>query len=126
MAITQIRSKRKPTGGRYTGRPAKLRARKGSRPTLTRIGARRPKQVRTRGGDAKLRLLSAQKVNLYDPATKKHEVVEMTTITESPANRHFVRRNIITKGSLIQTPKGVARVRSRPGQQGSIDAVLVQ
>jgi len=37
-----------------------------------------------------------------------------------------VRRNIITKGAVIKTEKGPARVTSRPGQHGIINAILLE
>ena len=46
-------------------------------------------------------------------------------VTANPANRHYVRRNIMTKGTIIKTDKGDARVTSRPGQDGVINAVLI-
>jgi small subunit ribosomal protein S8e len=33
---------------------------------------------------------------------------------------------VITKGAILQTPLGQARVTSRPGQHGVVNAVLVQ
>ncbi|RLF79472.1 30S ribosomal protein S8e, partial [Thermococci archaeon] len=43
-----------------------------------------------------------------------------------PANRQYVRRNIITKGAIIQTEIGKAIVTSRPGQDGVVNAVLIK
>jgi len=47
-------------------------------------------------------------------------------VVESPSNVNYIRRNIMTKGSLIKTEKGVARITSRPGQEGSLNAVLLK
>ncbi len=44
---------------------------------------------------------------------------------ENAANRHYVRRDIITKGTIIQTKLGKARVTSRPAQDGTVNAVLI-
>ena len=77
------------------------------------------------GGNRKTRLLSADKANLFDPKTKKHEQVKIKTILENPANRHFVRRNIMTKGCIVETEKGKAKITSRPGQDGIVNAVLI-
>jgi small subunit ribosomal protein S8e len=44
---------------------------------------------------------------------------------ENQANIHYVRRNIINKGAIIETNLGKARVTSRPGQTGTINAVLL-
>ena len=46
-------------------------------------------------------------------------------VGDNPANRDFARRKIITKGAIIKTKRGNARVTSRPGQNGTVDAVLV-
>jgi len=60
-----------------------------------------------------------------NPKTKKASVTDLKTILESPANRHFVRRNIITKGAVIETPNGKAKVTNRPSQEGFVNAVLI-
>ncbi|MCD6558125.1 MAG: 30S ribosomal protein S8e, partial [Candidatus Aenigmarchaeota archaeon] len=38
----------------------------------------------------------------------------------------FVRRNIITKGAIIMTEDGRAVVTNRPGQEGVINAKLIE
>ena len=125
MAISQFRSKRKITGGRYKPTAKRLKH-KGNPPSLTNLGERRLKTERTRGGHAKAKLLSHNIANVYDPKTQEYENLKILTITENPANRHFVRRNIMTKGALIKTDKGIAKITSKPGQEGTINAVLVQ
>ena len=127
MALSQLRSTRKPTGGRYKAGFRKKRLYElGREPTFTGLGAKRIKIVRVRGANLKVRLLSTDFANLFDPKTKKYEQAKIKTISGNPANRHFVRRNIMTKGAIIETDKGKARVTSRPGQDGSVNAVLVQ
>ena len=64
--------------------------------------------------------------NLYNPKTKKYSITKIKAITDNPANRHFVRRSIITKGTVVETEAGKARVTNRPGQEGVINAVLVK
>lgn len=125
MTITQKRSKRKPTGGRYKTKVPKRNIQIGSRPVLTSVGEKRLRTKRTLGGNSKLRLLSVNKVNLMDPKTNKASIADLKTILENPANRHFVRRNIISKGAIIETPKGKAKVTNRPSQEGFVNAVLV-
>lgn len=126
MAILQLRSKRKSTGGRYKRPQVKRLSRLGGLPVLTKIGTLRKKSLRVAGANTKDKLLSADKANVFNPKTKKHEVAEIKTIAENPANRHFVRRNIVTKGSVIDTSIGKAKVTSRPGQNGFVDAVLLE
>ena len=125
MAISQFRSKRKVTGGKYANRVKKL-MHKGNLPSLTNLASKKVKLDRTRGGHLKNKLLANDIANVFDPKTKKFEKLKIITITENPANRHFVRRNIMTKGALIKTEKGIAKITSRPGQEGTINAVLMQ
>ena len=49
----------------------------------------------------------------------------LKTVLENPANRHYVRRNIITKGTIVDTEKGKAIITSKPGQEGCINAKLL-
>ena len=64
-------------------------------------------------------------MNVVDPKTKSSKKVKIKTITENPANRNFVRRNIITKGAVIETELGKAKITGRPGQDAAINAVLL-
>src|SRR3989344_3184837 len=124
MAISQFRSKRKVTGGRYKPYVKKLKH-KGNIPSLTNLAPKKVRLERTKGGHIKTKLLANDMANVLNPKTKKYEKLKIITITENPANRHFIRRNIMTKGALIKTEKGIARITSRPGQEGTINAVLI-
>jgi small subunit ribosomal protein S8e len=127
MVVVQSRSNRKASGGRYTNTNPKRKHVIGRHPTLTKLEeTEKKKAVRTKGGSVKTRLLNAAKANLTDSKTKKTIVVEIEGVVENPANRHFVRRNIITKGTIIETAKGNARVTNRPGQEGMINAALLE
>lgn len=125
MAVIQARSKRKASGGRYKSTLTKRRHMTGSLPALTRLGATKMKVVTTKGGARKAKLLGAATANIMDPATKKVTVLPIKNVVENPANRYYVRRNILTKGTIIETERGRARVTSRPGQDGVVHAVLV-
>lgn len=126
MVITQNRSKRKATGARfgklYRG---KRKFEVGHAPAMTTIGEKFLKIVRTKGGSKKQRLFAGDTANIYNPKEKKYAVAKIKTVTDNPANRHFVRRNVITRGSVIETDIGRAKVTSRPGQDGIINAVLL-
>ena len=126
MAITQKRSKRKLTGGRYQASYKKKLRETGRLPTLTKLGKSKQKALRTAGGSKKTILLTADTVNLYDAKTKKYSKAKIETIIENPANRHFARRNIMTKGTIIKTDKGQAKITSRPGQEGTVNAILIK
>jgi len=125
MVISKLRSKRKITSGRYVDfRKKKLRDMR-RLPRLTKFAERKLKEFRMRGGKLKKVLLSSDVANVYDSKTKKYSKVKIKSVAESPANRHFVRRNILTKGAVIDTELGKARITSRPGQGNSVNAVLV-
>ena len=125
MAIPQTRSKRKVTGGRYIAARGKRRYELGRSPTLTRVEKKEMKTIRGLGGNLKQSLLRTNIANLFDPKTKKYTQVEIKNVADNPANRNFIRRNILTKGTIIETEKGNAKITSRPGQEGTVNAVLV-
>src|SRR5689334_5220707 len=127
MALWQGKSQRKPTGGRrrYARGKRKFEI---SREVIPTIVAKEHKAdtPRNRGGNHKARVLRALKVNLVDPKTGKTKSVEVSTVKENPANPNYVQRNFVTKGAIIETSAGRARVTSRPGQDGVVNAVLVE
>ncbi len=125
MAISQRRSKRSATSSRYKKNRTKKLSEQGRVPSLTKVDERKLKVIRTVGGNHKQILLHDNFVNLLDKKTKKYSKTKITSVVETPANRHFMRRNIMTKGCIIQTEKGKAVITNRPGQEGTINAVLV-
>lgn len=127
MVITNARSRRKPTGGLYRSSFTKRKHMIGRPAAMTRAGeAIRTKQVRAKGGGRKNRLLETNMANVLDPKSGKHAQLAITGVAENPANRNFVRRNILTRGTIITTENGKARVTSRPGQDGQVTAILVE
>jgi len=127
MVIIQARSKRKPTGGRYKKRAERKRKYEiGRAPALTVVAdVKKTSVVRTKGGSKKFKLLRTPLANVFDPKSKSYSKLKINTVVESTANRHFVRRNIITKGCVIETEKGKAKVTSRPGQNNVVNAILI-
>jgi len=120
------RAQKKESGGRYKITRGKRLFMKGNRPTLTVIDeTHKIKVVKTKGNGRKSRVLRASKVNLFDPKTKKFLQAQLKSVTECPADDHYVRRNIFVKGAIVETDKGKARITSRPGQNGNINAVLI-
>ena len=125
MAISQARSKRKITGGRYRSYRKKRLYELGNLPRLTILGERKLKFLKGKFNKSKNILLSSNIANIYNPKTKKYSKSKIITIVDNTANRNFVRRNIITKGAVIKTELGNAKITSRPGQEGTINAVLI-
>ncbi|MCW3982257.1 MAG: 30S ribosomal protein S8e [Candidatus Bathyarchaeota archaeon] len=117
--------KKKPSGGRKRAHRKKRRFERGSFPAETKLGERKGKIIRRRGGGVKVRLLSERNVNISTAATGKTERTEVLRVIRNPANVDYDRRRVITKGTIIQTKLGLARVTSRPGQDGLLNAMLV-
>ena len=126
MVISQHRPKRKVSGGVYHNLRKKRKCDMGRAPSLTKISDKsKVKKIRTLGRNSKLRILTTDTANVLDPKTKKYSKTKIKTVVENPANRQYARRNIITKGTIIDTEKGKAKITSRPGQDGIVNAVLI-
>ena len=93
---------------------------------MTVVGERRLREKRVRGGGIKYALAADRYANVTDPETKTAKKVKILRVLANPASRDLERRGVITKGALIETELGKARVTSRPGQNGVINAVLVK
>lgn len=126
MALWQGGSTRKPTGGRLRPLRKKRKFEMGREQEFASVGTHDAKLIRTVGGNQKVRLLSAGVANVLDPKTHKAKQVKVLSVKGNPANQNFVTRNIVTKGATIETELGPARVTSRPGQDGVINAVLIE
>ena len=83
------------------------------------------KVASARGGGRKDRLLRTEQASVTDPKSGKSFTSKILEVIENTANPNYVRQNIITKGSVIETEKGKAKVTSRPGQHGVVNAVLI-
>ena len=99
MAISQGKSTRSPSGARNVANRGKRK-------------------------NEKLRLATGNKINVTD-ANGKTQVVDILGVIENTANPNYVRRNIITKGAIVETTEGNAKVTSRPGQDGVINGILI-
>lgn len=126
MAILQQFSKKKPSGARLRRVLKKRKHEMGRLPTLTKIGEKQVKRIRVQGGNYKDKLLKEQVINVFNQTTKKAEKVTIKTVIDNKANRNFIRRNILTKGTVVDTDKGHARVTNRPGQEGTVNGVLIE
>lgn len=125
MVVRQDRSRTRPSGGQKKGKRAVAMSRIGRLPSLTKLDTLFRKVIRTRGANIKARLLRVDVANVLDKKSGKYKKAKIVTITDNPANRHYVRRNIMTKGTIIETDLGKAKITSRPGQDGTVNAVLI-
>ena len=125
MALWHGKPRRKSTGGRLVQRRKKRRFEVGREPLFTNLGPESLRKYRTMGGNSKNRMLSAAYANVVDPASNNITRVRIVRVVQNPADPNYVQRNIVTKGATIQTDAGMARITSRPGQDGTVNAVLI-
>jgi small subunit ribosomal protein S8e len=121
-----LRSKRTSTGAKIKRNSKKKRFQRGSEFLEARIHKKKNKLSRTLGGGAKVKVLSVDFVNIADPKTGKMHKAKILSVHENAANPHYVRRNVLTKGAVLKTEAGLAKVTSRPGQHGTVNAVIVE
>lgn len=124
MAIWHKRSLKKKTGGKTRRYRKNKRHERGSQFTEPEIGEERKEKSRTRGGNTKTRAKRSQKVNLAVNGEVKS--VEIESVENNPANPNYVRRSLLTKGTIIETSEGKAEITSRPGQQGALNAKTIE
>lgn len=124
MARSTQRSNRKVSGGRYISNRTKRLYELAGYNSMTRIAPNEKRKViRTQGGNSRQVLLTANQINI---AVKgKVQKVEVTNVIENTANPNLVRRNILTKGAIVETKLGKARITSRPGQDAVINGILL-
>ena len=117
--------KRKLTGGKKRAYRVKKKYEAGGYPAETILGEPRRKTTRGMGGNTKVKVLSDKYASVTDPKTGKTQKAEITRVVRNGANVDYNRRGVITKGAEIETALGLAKVTSRPGDHGVINAVLV-
>ncbi|MFB6167097.1 MAG: 30S ribosomal protein S8e [Candidatus Nanohaloarchaea archaeon] len=123
MAKRHTRSLRKSTGGRTRRHRKPPKSEEGGEFTASTLGESSVEKDDSRGNGFKVRVREADMVNVsVDGET---ETVEIESVLENPANPDYVRRDILTRGAVVDTEKGRVRITSRPGQEGTVNAVLL-
>ena len=74
----------------------------------------------------KVRLAAADSAVVTDKASGKSSKSKLLRVIRNPASVDYQRRGVITKGAIVETELGQARVTSRPGQDGVINAILLE
>lgn len=78
-----------------------------------------------RGKNTKTALKAIDFVNLSTGESKVKKT-KILKVLENATNNDYQRRGIITKGAILETQEGKCRVVSRPGQSGTVNAVLIK
>ena len=79
---------------------------------------------KVRGKNVKTAIKTIDSVNLaIDSKIKRVKIIK---VLENSTNNDYKRRGIISKGAILETEEGKCRVVSRPGQHGTVNAILVK
>lgn len=126
MAWHDRLTKRKKTGGKKRAYRTKRVYEQGRQPVETLFGETKRKEVKGISRISKIKLVKADFVNVSNPETGATERLEILDVVRNPAKADYNRRGVITKGTIVRTEKGLARIVSRPGQDGSLSAVVYE
>ena len=123
-------SRRKPSGGRLK-RPNRYRGKRrtevSSEAQYAYIGEKDDRKMyRKNAGSLTARLLSADTVNVNLPKEGKTVKATINSVIANDADPNFIRRNIVTKGSIVDTSMGKVKITSRPGMHGVISGILLE
>lgn len=120
-----MKTGRKTTGGKYhRARKKKFYELRGQEKTV-KLGQEKRKIIRVKGGNKKAVLLSANIANIVDK-NKKTRKAKIKSVLETPSDKFLAKQNILTKGTIIETDLGKARITNRPSQEGSVQCVLIE
>lgn len=117
--------KKKLTGGRKRMNRGKRKYEQGTYAAETILGEPKRKSTRGFGGNTKIKLLTEKYASVTNVKSGKTEKAEILRVIKNRANVDYNRRGVITKGAEIETSIGIARVTSRPGNDGVINAILI-
>ena len=81
---------------------------------------------RVRGNNTKSSIKTIDFVNVADTTSGKVNKLKILRVSKNPANKDYERRGVISKGAILETDLGMARVVSKPGQDGNVNAVLIK
>ncbi len=79
---------------------------------------------KVRGKNNKTSVKTIDSVNLAKDSKIKR--VKIIKVLENATNNDYQRRGVISKGAILETEEGKCRVVSRPGQHGTVNAILVK
>ena len=126
MAWHDRLTKRKKTGGKKRAFRTHRVYEQGRQPVETLLGETQRKEVKGISRISKIKLVKADYVNVSNPETGTTERQKILDVVSNPAKADYNRLGVITKGTIIRTEKGLAKIVSRPGQDGSLSAVVYE
>ena len=114
----------KVTGGRRHPLRSRRKYEMDRFPNEALIGEQITITRKVRGKNVKTAIKTIDSVNLaIDSKIKRVKIIK---VLENSTNNDYQRRGIISKGAVLETEAGKCRVVSRPGQHGTVNAILVK
>jgi small subunit ribosomal protein S8e len=117
---------RKFTGGRKVAMRGRRKFEIDRYPNEAIVGNKDIVTRRVRGNNIKMAFKTTEFANVADQVSKKVMKSKILRVTKNSANKDYERRGVISKGALLETEAGTARVVSRPGQDGTVNAILIK
>jgi small subunit ribosomal protein S8e len=118
-----MKSGRKATGGRYKRPKKKKLTGRTSQTRIVKLGDKKTKTLKTRGGNKKLVSFLGNTANIISKGKGKKSAIK--NVIETPSNTFLARQNILVKGAIIETELGKAKITNRPSQEGNVQAILI-
>jgi len=118
-------SGRKYTGGRIIAMRSRRKFEIDRYPNEAVMGSNIQVTRRVRGDNNKTALKTVEFANVSNQEENKTTKSKILRVIKNTA-KDYERRGVITKGTIIETELGLARVVSRPGQVGLVNAVQMK
>jgi len=115
---------RKISGGKYRKSRKKKSYELAGQRNIVKLGEEKRKIARVRGGNRKISLLRSKLMNLI--TGNKSAKTEIKNVLETPSNKFLARQNILTKGTIVETELGKAKITNRPSREGTINGILIK
>ena len=119
-----MKTGRKTTGGQYKRTKKKKLTGRQNQTRIAKIGEKKTKILKTRGGSNKIVSFSSNIANVVRKGRAQKSTIK--NVLETPSNTFLARQNILVKGAVIETELGKAKITNRPSQEGSVQAILIE
>ncbi len=123
FSVLFMKMGRKTSGGRYKKPKKKKLTGRQNQARIAKIGDRKTKLLKGRGGNKKLVSFFNNVVNVMKNGKANTSVIK--NVLDTPSNIFLARQNILVKGAIIETELGKARITNRPSQEGNVQAKLL-
>lgn len=118
-----MKTGRKTSGGKYKKLKKKKLTGRQSQARVVRVGERKTKLIKVRGGNKKMVSFLNNIANVITGKKAKKSVIK--NVLETPSNTFLARQNVLVRGAIIETELGKAKITNRPSQEGTVQAELL-